>query len=74
MAMIELSNATINVVVNGKNIQVQKQRVSCGGERFDFDRVAHVVKGRVDLNQLREDEYVIAPGLIYRRSEENSNG
>ncbi|EMK5463030.1 hypothetical protein V9G51_002003 [Vibrio cholerae] len=74
MERIELSNATIDVVVNGKNIQVQKQRLNCRGERFDFDRVAHTVKGRVDLDQLREDEFVIAPGLIYRRSEENSNG
>ncbi len=65
---------TFDLVLNGKNLSVCKWMLNSNGDRFDFDRVAHVVNGRVDLDQLRDDEFVVAPGLIYRRSKEASNG
>lgn len=37
-----------------------------GGRRFDYDRIAIEKDGGVELSQLRRDERVIAPGLIYR--------
>lgn len=38
------------------------------GGRYIFDRVAHEeIDGSVSLAQLRADEFVISPGLIYRR-------
>lgn len=42
--------------------------VSGDGERSDFNRIAKVKDGGVELSQLAPDECVIAPGLIYRRS------
>ncbi|MBY8210118.1 hypothetical protein KW541_10540 [Vibrio fluvialis] len=39
-------------------------------KKFNFDRVAHEVKGSVPLSQLRDDELLIAPGLIYRLESE----
>jgi hypothetical protein len=42
--------------------------IESGGERWNFDRLAVVGHdGSVDLEQLRPDEVVIAPGVIYRR-------
>lgn len=39
------------------------------GERFAFDRIARADRdGTTPLSQLRPDECVIAPGLIYRRT------
>ena len=43
--------------------------IVAGGTRMAFDRVAVEVKGGgVDLAQMRRDECVIAPGLIYRKT------
>lgn len=36
---------------------------------FKFDRVAHSVNGSVNLDQMRSDECLLAPGLIYRFDE-----
>jgi hypothetical protein len=39
------------------------------GERFLYDRPAvEDADGGVPLSQLRSDEFVVAPGLIYRRA------
>jgi hypothetical protein len=39
--------------------------------RFNYDRVAMEDRdGSVPLAQLRPDEFVVAPGLIYRRAGE----
>lgn len=36
------------------------------GVRYEFNRRAKKVGGAVYMSQLRDDEVVIAPGLIYR--------
>lgn len=36
------------------------------GVRYEYSRKARKVGGAVYLSQLREDEVVIAPGLVYR--------
>ena len=39
------------------------------GERFIYDRIAvNDTDGATPLAQLRPDEFVVAPGLIYRRA------
>jgi hypothetical protein len=39
------------------------------GERFGYDRIAMEDRdGTTPLAQLRPDEFVVAPGLIYRRA------
>ncbi|WP_153448447.1 hypothetical protein [Vibrio algicola] len=43
------------------------------GQVFKFDRVAHMVDGGVDLDQMRPDECLLAPGHIYRFDKELTN-
>lgn len=42
--------------------------VDAGGVRSDYVGVAVETDGAVELAQLKADECVIAPGLIYKRS------
>lgn len=41
--------------------------VESDGTRSDYHRIAIEKDGGVELSQMRRDECVIAPGLIYRR-------
>lgn len=42
---------------------------------YDYDRVAHTDRdGGTPLSQLRADEFVVAPGLIYRLRASQSPG
>jgi hypothetical protein len=51
-----------------RDYQIAEWIMKCG-ERFDYDRIAMEDEhGAVPLAQLRDDEFVVAPGLIYRRA------
>lgn len=53
------------VFINGKAHQAALWIETDDGA-FYFDRVAYVRGGSVNLDQLRKDECLLAPGLIYR--------
>lgn len=51
-----------------KDRDIPEWRMS-DGQRFEYDRIAlEDHDGAVPLSQLRPDEFVMAPGLIYRRT------
>jgi hypothetical protein len=45
--------------------------VDSNGVRFDFDRIALEGDGGLEGAQLDQNECLISPGLIYRRSKTN---
>ena len=45
--------------------------VDLNGVRFDFDRIALEGNGGLEAAQLDQNECLISPGLIYRRSKNN---
>lgn len=62
------------VIEHGPSCGTYKQRsipayiVTDNAVRWEFDRIAYADKsGGIELRQLRPDECVIAPGLVYRR-------
>ncbi|HFQ5182518.1 TPA: hypothetical protein ACGUW2_004539 [Vibrio vulnificus] len=69
MSIVSKSKETITTHKGKANLWVKNSK----GLVFKFDRVAHVVKGSVDLDQMRPDEFLLAPGHIYRFDEELSN-
>ena len=51
-----------------RDYQIAEWIMKCG-ERFNYDRIAWEDEhGGCPLAQLRPDEFVVAPGLIYRRA------
>ncbi len=69
MSMLVKSEETVTTSNGKANLWVKNSK----GLVFKFDRVAHAVKGCVDLDQMRPDELLLAPGHIYRFDEELSN-
>ncbi|RZR42440.1 hypothetical protein [Vibrio vulnificus] len=65
---IQHSEMKKSVVLGGKEKKVKSVSVwiISNGQKYVFDRVAHCVNGNVDLGQLRDDEVLLAPGVIYR--------
>jgi hypothetical protein len=48
---------------------MMEKSIDRDGKVYDFDREAlQDKKGGIELSQLRDDEIIIAPGLIYRKS------
>jgi hypothetical protein len=45
--------------------------VDSNGVRFDFDRIAIEGYGGLEPSQLEQNECLLSPGLIYRRSKNN---
>lgn len=66
MSIVSKSKETITTHKGKANLWIKDSK----GLVFKFDRVAHVVKGGVDLDQIRSDECLLAPGHIYRFDEE----
>ncbi|WP_050926380.1 hypothetical protein [Vibrio harveyi] len=55
------------VTVLGVEVEVPAYIVTgVNSETYVFDRVAHQHKGSVSLDQMRCDEVLLAPGVIYR--------
>lgn len=69
MSIVSKSEETITTHKGKANLWVKDSK----GLVFKFDRVAHAVNGRVDLDQMRPDERLLAPGHIYRFNEELSH-
>ena len=58
------------VVIKGKPVEADRFITNRQGEKFEFDRVGVHTRGGFCLDQMRDDEVVIAPGLIYRAVKE----
>ncbi|MCW8334232.1 hypothetical protein [Vibrio paucivorans] len=69
MSIVSKSKETITTHKGKAHLWIKDSK----GLVFKFDRVAHVVNGGVDLDQMRPDECLLAPGHIYRFNEELSN-
>lgn len=67
-------DASLVITGNGPSIGTYRDRdipdwFDKAGERFIYDRIAmNDTDGTTSLAQLRPDEFVVAPGLIYRRA------
>lgn len=57
---------SVIVVIKGKPVEAQRFITNRHGEKFEFDRVAANTRGGFCLDQMREDEVILSPGLIYR--------
>ncbi|MBV7315479.1 hypothetical protein [Shewanella sp. NIFS-20-20] len=66
METVNKMDENVIVVVNGKPVEAKRFITNREGKTYQFDRVAMKVKGGFCLDQMREDEVIIAPGLIYR--------
>ncbi|MEO3738566.1 hypothetical protein [Shewanella baltica] len=53
-------------VIKGKPVEADRFITNRQGEKFEFDRVAANTRGGFCLDQMRNDEIIIAPGLIFR--------
>jgi|GEM_PF-2980671 len=53
-------------VIKGKPVEADRFITNRQGEKFEFDRVAANTRGGFCLDQMREDEVILSPGLIYR--------
>lgn len=63
--VLNRSLKTVSLSIHGKEHQAPEWVETKAGV-FNFDRVAFMHEGCVDLEQLRLDECLLAPGLIYR--------
>lgn len=61
---------TTTVLIKNKVVTVDLVITNSKGKRFAFDRVGSNTRGGFCLDQMRDDEVVIAPGLIYREVKE----
>lgn len=61
---------TTTVLIKNKVVTVDLVITNRKGKRFAFDRVAMEVRGGFCLDQMRDDEIIVAPGLIYRAVKE----
>lgn len=66
MQALAQNGATKTVVFKGKAIEVNLVISNSKGKQFAFDRVAMEVRGGFCLDQMRDDEIIVSPGLIYR--------
>ncbi|AAN55686.1 hypothetical protein HRJ35_14850 [Shewanella oneidensis MR-1] len=66
MQALAQNGATKTVIFKGKAIEVDLIITNRHGKPFAFDRVAVEVRGGFCLDQMRDDEIIVAPGLIYR--------
>ena len=57
-------------VIKGKPVEADRFITNRQGKKFEFDRVGANTRGGFCLDQMRDDEVVIAPGLIYREVKE----
>ncbi|EJE4209393.1 hypothetical protein M3899_003885 [Vibrio parahaemolyticus] len=62
MAIVDRSAEKIQTKIGEATAWIKDDK----GIFFKFDRVAHIVNGGVDLDQMRPDECLLAPGHIYR--------
>lgn len=64
----------LRVTAEGPSIGTYRDRpipewMNKAGERFNYDRIAiEDEDGGCPLSQMRPDEFMVAPGLIYRRA------
>ena len=66
MELTSKSQETIIAVIKGKPIEADRIITNRHGKKFEFDRVAVNTRGGFCLDQMRDDEVILAPGLIYR--------
>lgn len=57
---------TTTVLIKNKVVTVDLVISNSKGKQFAFDRVAMEVRGSFCLDQMRDDEIIVSPGLIYR--------
>lgn len=57
---------TTTVLIKNKVVTVDLVITNRKGKQFAFDRVAMDVRGGFCLDQMRDDEIIVSPGLIYR--------
>lgn len=62
MSIVDRSKEVIQTKLGGAAAWIKDDK----GIVYSFDRVAHIVDGGVDLDQMRPDECLLAPGHIYR--------
>ncbi|MEJ6520611.1 hypothetical protein PQI64_12710 [Shewanella bicestrii] len=61
---------TTTVLIKNKVVTVDLVITNRKGKQFAFDRVAMEVRGGFCLDQMRDDEIIVSPGLIYREVKE----
>jgi len=57
-------------VIKGKPVEADRFITNRQGKKFEFDRVAVNTRGGFCLDQMRDDEVIVKPGLIYREVKE----
>lgn len=65
-----VNSETTTVLIKNKVVTVDLFITSRKGKKFAFDRVAVEVRGGFCLDQMRDDEVIVSPGLIYREVKE----
>ena len=65
-----VNSETTTVLIKNKVVTVDLIITNSKGKRFAFDRVAMEVRGGFCLDQMRDDEIIVSPGLIYREVKE----
>jgi len=71
MYVTEKIEETVIVVIKGKPVEAQRFITNREGVTYQFDRPAVQVRHSFCLDQMREDEVILSPGLIYRLVKEN---
>lgn len=65
-----VNSETTTVLIKNKVVTVDLIITNSKGKQFAFDRVAMEVRGGFCLDQMRDDEIIVKPGLIYREVKE----